>query len=60
MNHPASYLMSQYATEECPINTGTPWTMGEVEADIEKGLHVSALQVDAMEQLTEEVKEKVN
>jgi len=56
--HPAGDLLLDYAMKGCPANTGRPWTLEEMEAAVEKGPHVSALQPEAMAQLQQEVAEK--
>jgi hypothetical protein len=57
--HPAAAKLLQYATRGCPVNSGRPWTREELEAAIQRGPHVSALDQDAMKQLQQEVSEKV-
>jgi len=39
--------------------TGRPWTKEQMEAAIQKGPHASSLAPDAIDQLAEELKEKV-
>ena len=56
--HPAGGLLLDYAMKGCPANTGRLWTLEEMEAVIEKDLHVLALQPEAMAQLQQEVAEK--
>ncbi len=57
--HPAAPYLLQYATGGCPVNTGQPWTVEQMEAAIQRGPHSSALEQDAIEQLHAEVEEKV-
>ncbi len=59
LSHPAADHLLQYASKGCPVHTGTPWTIDQMRAAIERGPHISALVPDAMAQLDEEVKEKV-
>ena len=59
LHHPAASLLKQYAVNGCPTNTGTPWTLAQVQAAIDRGPHVSALVPEAMTQLDMEVREKV-
>ena len=58
LDHPAAQVLLDYAHRGCPVNTGAPWTKEMLEAAIEKGPHVSALDEAAMEQLQQEVQAK--
>jgi hypothetical protein len=57
--HPAAAKLLQYATGGCPANTGKPWSREEMQAAIDRGPHISAMDPDAMKQLATEVNEKV-
>ena len=46
--HPAGDLLLDCVMKRCPANMGRPWTLEEMEAAVEKGPHVSALQPEAM------------
>ena len=59
LRHPAASLLNQYAKHGCPVETGKNWTLAQMEAAIQRGPHVSALEPEAMEQLEREVKNKV-
>ena len=59
LHHPAATILLQYATTGCPTNTGTPWTVEQMKAAIDRGPHVSALAQDAMDQFDTEIAEKV-
>ena len=59
LHHPAAGTLLKYATQGCPVNAGRPWTREEMEAAIQRGPHVSAMEPEAMQQLHEEVREKV-
>ena len=59
LHHPAAEKLLQYATGGCPANTGWPWSKLEMQAAIDRGPHVSALVPEAIEQLHEEVQDKV-
>ena len=59
LDHPAAQVLLDYAHGGCPVNTGAPWSREMMEAAIEKGPHVSALDEAAMEQLQQEVEAKV-
>ena len=48
--HPAGDLLLEYAMKGCPAKTGRPWARAEMEAAIQRGSHVSALVVEAIEQ----------
>ena len=60
LHHPAAHLLTEYATLGCPTNTGRNWSVREMQAAIDRGPHVSALDPDAMLQLQSEVAEKVS
>jgi len=51
MEHPAAELLSQFARDGCPANTGKPWSMADLAAAIAVGPHVSAMDLEAMQQL---------
>jgi hypothetical protein len=57
--HPAAAKLLDFATGGCPANTGRPWTKAEMEAAIERGPHVSAMDPDARTQLQQQVADKV-
>jgi hypothetical protein len=59
LHHPAAATLLKYASGGCPANTGKPWTKEEIQAAIDRGPHVSAMDPEAMEQLQQEVHEKV-
>jgi hypothetical protein len=59
LHHPAAAKLLQYATGGCPANTGRPWTRDEMQAAIDRGPHISAMDPDAIKQLATEVAEKV-
>ena len=56
--HPAAAQLLQYATGDCPINSGQPWTLEMINTAIERGAHVSAMVPEAIEQLEAEAIEK--
>ena len=58
MDLPAAQVLLDYAHGGCPVNTGAPWSKEIMDAAIEKGPHVLALDEAAMEQLQQEVKAK--
>ena len=58
LHHPAADLLRGYATGGCPANTGRPWTVDEMQAAIDRGPHVSALDPAAMEYMAEEARQK--
>ena len=57
--HPATPKLLQYATRGCPVQSGLPWTQEQMQAAIDRRPHKSALSPDAINQLQQEVKEKV-
>ena len=59
LHHPASATLLEYATRGCPANTGTPWTLEQMQAAVDRGPHVSAMVPEAMAQLDIEIAEKV-
>ena len=42
--HPAAHLLREYAETGCPVDVGEDWTLEQLEAAVEKGPHVSALE----------------
>ena len=58
LQHQAANLLIEYDTVRCPTKTGKCWSMEDLEAAIEVGPHVLALDPEAMEQLQPEVAEK--
>ena len=59
LDHPAAELLSQFAREGCPVNADKPWFMTDMAAAITIGPHVSAMDPAAMQQLQQEMAEKV-
>ena len=58
-HHPAAELLMEYATLGCPTDTGKQWTPSQMQAAIDRGPHISALDPNAITQLHEEVQQKV-
>ena len=56
--HPSAPLLRQYASTGCPVDVGRDWTLEELNATVERGPHVSALEPDAIEQIQLEAREK--
>ena len=59
LHHPAAELLLDYASGGCPANTGRRWTVDEMQAAIDRGPHVSALDPDAISYMTGEIRQKV-
>ncbi len=59
LEHPAANILLEYSMRGCPVRAGRNWTLEEMEAAIQRGPHVSALEPAAMEQLQAEVAIKV-
>ena len=59
LQHPAAELLLEYATKGCPVNTGKEWTLDQLEAAIARGPHSSALVLEAIEQHTAELQDKI-
>jgi hypothetical protein len=59
LHHPAAGTLLEYASGGCPALTDKPWTKEQMLEAVEKGPHASALQPDAINQLVEELAEKV-
>ena len=59
LHHPAADLLLDYASGGCPANTGRPWTVDEMQAAIDRGPHVSALEPDAVKYMKGEIQQKV-
>ena len=56
--HEAGPLLLRYATTGCPVDCGRPWTPEEMQAGVEKGPHISALNPEAAAQFRQECHEK--
>jgi hypothetical protein len=59
LEHPAASMLQEYATYGCLAKTGKKWTKAEILEAVERGPHVSALLVDALEHFKEEARAKV-
>jgi hypothetical protein len=59
LHHPAAELLNQWATFECPTNTGNPWSKEEMWAAVARGPHQSALASAALEHFAAEATKKV-
>ncbi len=59
LHHPAAPLLNEFATCGCPTETGKPWTIPQMQAAIDRGLHKSTLLEDVRTQLRKEVMEKI-
>ncbi len=58
--HPAADLLTKWATYGCSTtNTGTPWTLQQMQAAVERGPHRSALSDEAIARFRAEVDKKV-
>jgi hypothetical protein len=55
----AAHTLLQNATKGCPALTGKLWNMEIVQEALNTGPHKSALAPDTINQLQEEVQEKV-
>ena len=54
-SHPASKMLTEWATEGCPVECGEQWSMEQIVTALKRGPHPSALQPDAREYLKKEV-----
>jgi hypothetical protein len=59
LHHPAAATLLKYATKGCPTMTGRPWTVRHMTAAITRGPHASALVPAAVQQMDDEIAEKV-
>jgi len=57
--HPAADLLREWATYGCLTNTGTPWTVEEMQAVVDRGPHCSSLSDKAIAHFKAEVNDKV-
>ncbi len=57
--HPATGLLTEWATLGCPTCTGKPWTREEIWEAVARGPHQSALSPEALAHFAEEAAEKV-
>ena len=56
--HNTAPLLLQYARAGCLVDCGRNWTKEDIQAAVAKGLHVTALTVEAAKQLHTEALEK--
>ena len=56
--HPSAALLQEYAQRGCPVTVGQDWTLGDLEAAVDIGPHVSVLAPDAIDQMHVEAREK--
>ena len=54
----ADNLLLQYARLGCPVSVGRDWTPDEMEAEVTKSPHSSALEDDVISQIQIEAREK--
>jgi hypothetical protein len=59
LEHPVAPTLQEYATYGCPAKMGKEWTKAEIWEAVERGPHVSALLVKALEHFQAEAREKV-
>ena len=59
LHHAAADDLLRYATNGCPVDCGRDWTIEEMQAAIEKGPHISALDPVAITALRAETLERV-
>jgi hypothetical protein len=60
LQHEAAGLLSEWESFGCPTNTGRDWTLEEIQAAINRGLHQSALEPEAIKLFAKEVRDKVD
>ena len=53
-DHPSAALLSQYATDGCPVDCGQPWTIEELQQAVNNGAHKSAFSSKAVQALQKE------
>jgi len=56
--HPVVPLLLQYTNIGCPIDVGTPWLKGKIMTATKRGAHKSAMVLEAMDMMLNEVKGK--
>jgi hypothetical protein len=59
LEHPVAPTLQEYATYGCPAKTRKEWTKAEIWEALERGPHVSALSVEALEHFQAEARKKV-
>ena len=57
--HPSAPMLKTWATEGCPVDTGTNWTREEMLTALKRGPHISALSPDAVQALRDETHDKI-
>lgn len=60
LRHPAAAALLEYATNGCPVDCGTNWTLPQLEAAVQQGAHPSALTPEATAYCRNEAFERVN
>ena len=58
-DHAAAQMLHAYATEGCPVNCGPDWTREKITKLLHRGLHISSKGREAVIQLRNETKEKI-
>ncbi len=48
IEHPSTPLLHKYAATGCPLDMQDNWTRTQLEAAVQRGPHVSALEPDAI------------
>ena len=57
--HPASAMLESYSTNGCPVQCGPNWSIQQILAALQRGLHISAKDLIATECLHNETNDKV-
>ena len=57
-SHPVAVLLSEHATNGCPVSVGRNWMAAELKAAAKRGPHIPALEPDVIKQIQVEVQEK--
>ena len=58
VHRPAYETLKRYATEGCPVKIGRNWTKEEINAEVMRGPHESALPEEAIAHFAAKAKEK--
>jgi hypothetical protein len=59
LHHPTAATPLQYATGGCPVRSGQPWSLQEIEAAIAHGNNASALSLEVVAFHANQLKEKL-
>ncbi len=57
LDQPSAPLLREYQATGCPVKMGDNWTRAQLEATVQHGPHVSALELGTIDQIQIKVRE---